>query len=223
MEFLNIGTLKITIERKKIKNMYLKVKADGEITVSAHPVISLAQITQFIKSKQSWVEQKQKQIKQLPSHLLKEDEFLYFGKLLKWVQKIGPKDKTFIDGETLVVYAPVELSHEKVRQAINNWLFKQLQVKIMSYYQCYWPFFQEQGFKSLEIKYRQMKSTWGVCRPSRGSVTFSKQLIHQPPEFIEYVVVHELCHLLQPNHSCHFYELVSILLPDWKAYAKLKV
>ena len=95
-------------------------------------------------------------------------------------------------------------------------MFVQLQEMIHTYVMTYWPYFQDRGIAPIETKYRQMTSTWGVCRPTRGTITFSKQLIHQSPAFVEYVVVHELCHLLQPNHSAKFYALVEELLPSWK-------
>ena len=223
IEHLKVGTLNIKVERKKIKNMYLKIKPNGEIVISAHPDITSESIIQFVKSKQSWIFQKQRKREQSPSNQLTKDEILFLGQRLKCVRKFGVKTEAVIEENLLVIYGPSTLSEEKKEEIIQKWLFKQLQQIIRKYHQHYWPIFQQNGFQPLEIKYRQMKSTWGVCRPTKGTITYSKQLIHQPETFIQYVVVHELCHLLQPNHSTKFYEAVAAFLPQWKEYSKNKV
>ena len=67
-----------------------------------------------------------------------------------------------------------------------------------------------------EISFRDMKSRWGSCCKAKGWVHFSYRLIFQPPEFTEYVIVHELAHLIEPNHSKAFYQVVEEIMPDWK-------
>ena len=128
-----------------------------------------------------------------------------------------------IEENELLLHVPRSYSDEKMIISAKNWMFKQLQQKINAYLLYYWPYFEKHGIAPVDIKYRQMTSTWGVCRPTRGTITFNKNLIHQPDAFIEYVVVHELCHLLQPNHSRHFYDLVELLLPNWKSFESTKV
>lgn len=71
------------------------------------------------------------------------------------------------------------------------------------------------------VKVRSMKSRWGVCVPAKRQLTFAVRLAAQPPEAQLYVVVHEYCHFLQPNHSPAFWHEVERLLPDWKARRKL--
>ena len=67
------------------------------------------------------------------------------------------------------------------------------------------------------IKVRSMTSRWGVCFMAKRQITFALQLYHMPPAAQIYVVVHEYCHFLQPNHSPAFWAEVAKLLPDWKA------
>jgi predicted metal-dependent hydrolase len=75
---------------------------------------------------------------------------------------------------------------------------------------------QQYGFDKLTaIKVRKMRSSWGNCR-SNGLITFNYNLIKAPIELIDYVIIHELCHLLQPNHSNKFYQLQASILPHWK-------
>ena len=72
------------------------------------------------------------------------------------------------------------------------------------------------GVKAGEIAYRNMRSRWGSCKPSTGRICINTRLSLYAPECLEYVVVHELCHLLERGHGPRFYELMDSFLPDWK-------
>lgn len=81
-----------------------------------------------------------------------------------------------------------------------------------------WPAFAgAAGGGMPAVKVRRMVSRWGVCSPARRQVTFALALYDMPPAAQEYVVVHELCHLLQPDHSPAFWAEVERRMPDWKA------
>ena len=77
------------------------------------------------------------------------------------------------------------------------------------------------GGQKPTIKVRSMNSRWGVCAMSKRQITFALQLYNMPPAAQIYVVVHEYCHFLQPNHSPAFWAEVAKLLPDWKARREL--
>lgn len=79
------------------------------------------------------------------------------------------------------------------------------------------------GVKAGKLAYRNMKSRWGSCQPATGRICINIRLATYPPECLEYVVVHELCHLLVRGHGPDFYQLMSSVMPDWKQRrAKLK-
>ena len=79
------------------------------------------------------------------------------------------------------------------------------------------------GVKVGKIAYRNMTSRWGSCQPSTGRICINVRLALYPPECLEYVVVHELCHLLERGHGPRFHALMDAFLPDWKAIrAKLR-
>lgn len=79
------------------------------------------------------------------------------------------------------------------------------------------------GVKAGKIAYRNMTSRWGSCQPSTGRICINVRLALYPPECLEYVVVHELCHLLERGHGSRFHALMDAFLPDWKAIrAKLR-
>lgn len=72
------------------------------------------------------------------------------------------------------------------------------------------------GVKAGQVAYRNMRSRWGSCKPSTGRICINTRLALYPPECLEYVVVHELCHLLERGHGKRFYDLMDSFLPDWK-------
>ena len=79
------------------------------------------------------------------------------------------------------------------------------------------------GVKASKLAYRNMKSRWGSCQPTTGRICINVRLALYPPECLEYVVVHELCHLLVSGHGQEFYGIMDCVMPDWKQRrAKLK-
>ena len=79
------------------------------------------------------------------------------------------------------------------------------------------------GVRAGKVAYRNMTSRWGSCQPSTGRICINVRLALYPPECLEYVVVHELCHLLERGHGPRFHELMDAFMPDWKTRrAKLR-
>ena len=72
------------------------------------------------------------------------------------------------------------------------------------------------GVKAGQLAYRKMKSRWGSCQPATGRICINTVLALYPPECLEYVVVHELCHLIVPGHGPDFHAIMSRVMPDWK-------
>ena len=72
------------------------------------------------------------------------------------------------------------------------------------------------GVKAGQLAYRKMKSRWGSCQPSTGRICINVVLALYPPECLEYVVVHELVHLLVPGHGPEFHAIMDRVMPDWK-------
>jgi len=83
------------------------------------------------------------------------------------------------------------------------------------------PAFQEYGIAMPKLVIRDMASQWGSCSPKFSRITLSKRLIVMPHEAIEYVVAHEIAHFIHSDHSARFYEVLSDVMPDWKARRKL--
>ena len=79
-----------------------------------------------------------------------------------------------------------------------------------------YPLFIPYGVKKPVLRIRTMKSCWGSCLVNKGIITLNRKLLMKPRECIEYVVMHELCHFIYPDHSKQFYGFMEKLMPDWK-------
>ena len=83
-----------------------------------------------------------------------------------------------------------------------------------------YPVFQKYGVIAPTLRSRSMDTRWGSCLPKEGIITLNKRLLEAPRNCIEYVVMHEFCHFIHPNHSKNFYDFLSMLMPDWKKRKK---
>ena len=72
------------------------------------------------------------------------------------------------------------------------------------------------GIEKPTLRIRDMETRWGSCLAKKRIITLNKRLLESPRNCIEYVVMHELCHLIHPNHSKQFYSFLTMLMPDWK-------
>lgn len=85
----------------------------------------------------------------------------------------------------------------------------------------FYPFFKVRGVDYPKLYLRRMKRRWGSCSKAKKEITLNEYLVVLPQNIIDYVVMHELCHLIQPNHSKAFYDLLTDLMPDWKDRRKI--
>ena len=84
----------------------------------------------------------------------------------------------------------------------------------------FYPIIEVFGVARPAVALRKMKTLWGSCSVNKGKVTFNRELTKAKPEMIEYIVLHELVHFLQPDHSKSFYDIMSTYMPDWKERKK---
>lgn len=214
--------LRYLLEQKPVKNLNLRIRRDGSVFVSAHPAISVERIDAFVAGKGGYIRSAQKRFQEMAQY--------------------APKPKQYVSGETFYLLGRgVRLSVEKdVRDAISNdGVYLHLQTKdpddfskkqrlVTAYLdeQCHavfseilseiYPIFQKYGIPMPALRIRNMETRWGSCLAQKGIITLNKRLLEAPRHCIEYVVMHELCHFLHPDHSKHFYTFLTTLMPDWR-------
>ena len=208
-----------TLVIKQVKNINMRISPKGEIVVSANPFVPLDKIDEFVSRKVSWIVEHQKKVVEKAQRcLLSDKEIMLFGKQLKIKKSAGRYNYVSYDDKYLYVQLKQDADVEKVITQFLNKLCKDVFMDVATLtcnslkdYQIPFP----------EVKIRTMKSRWGSCTPARNTITLNKKLIHYPLEFIEYVVLHEFVHFIQPNHSKAFYNIIENYMPDYKQRMQL--
>lgn len=203
-----------TLLTKQVKNINMRIQPSGEIVVSANPFVPQKKIDEFVQEKISWIlEHQKKVIEKHAMSFVSKEHFVLFGVAMKIKISIGKYNQVHYDNDIMYV----QLRHEEdFNKAIEGFIKKLckdvfqdivgLMHKKLEVYQIPYP----------EIKIRKMKSRWGSCTPAKQLITLNQNLIHYPIEFIEYVVLHEFAHFIQPNHSKAFYHIIENYMPDYK-------
>jgi predicted metal-dependent hydrolase len=213
--------MKVTIERSKRKTMMMRLVTEGELLVKVPKQITSVEIKNFIAKNNNWI---QKQVKKFQKHnsddwkpLFQDGGlFFVFGELYTLkiaARSIYPviKHKTIHVGDTVKKSITIQ-----VTQAYKKLAREYFQAKLIEYATI-------TNFTYSDWKLKNNKTNWGSCS-SKKNINLNWRLIMAPPEVIDYVIIHELCHLKQMNHSEKFWLLVTQFDPQWKEHSNwLKV
>jgi len=208
--------------RARVKNINLRVRPDCSVRVSASPRVKLRDIEAFLTLHADFViaalEKYEKIAKcALPPHEYVTGEgFRYLGKEL--LLKVAAGKKSVIsDGNYLYLTLPSVDDKEAKARLIKKWFDCECARLFNEFMENTYNMFQKHGVRKPKLILRTMSTRWGSCNTRRGIITLNKRLIEAPTECIEYVVIHEFAHLVHPNHSKKFYNLVAEYVPDYKA------
>ena len=220
---LNGKRIEYDLQRKDVKNINLRIKADRTIFLSANSRVSQEVIEEFIESKSEYILKALAHYEELAKYAPKPKQYvdgetfrvLGHDRRLKVIEDKRNKveyDESYI---TLTVKNPSDFTLKK--KLIDRWLMSICKDTIQYLCDAIYPKFQKYGVAYPTIRYRNMVSRWGSCQPKRCVLTFNYALVEAPISCIEYVVVHEFTHFLQPNHSKKFYQQLAMFMPDWEA------
>ncbi len=216
--------LKIVKTRKSSASISISVRSTG-IRVTAPIWIPSIFINKFISSKHNWILEQVERVK-LPSvkkGIVNDSTIPFFGKKLKVVYHADPNTSLIKieleDTQLKVIHPPgytPDLIENIAEKRIKAWIFERALVEITD---------RANHFaKRLEVSYtkitlKKVSSIWGSCSPD-NSLTFSQQLAGAPLAVVEYVIIHELCHIVHRDHSSRFWALVRSLDKDYKDHRR---
>ena len=206
--------IRYTLLIKNVKNVNMRIEKSGEIVVTCNSYIPVEKVDAFVISKFEWIIKNVEQVKR-KKKLLESDQFyLYLGKkyLIEMIDSNHSGAK-FLDNK-LIVYKTDHDDIEKIIQNFEKEISSKYFKKIMK--EVYEKMALDYPITEPSLKIRNMTSRWGSCMPSKNQITLNLQLIHYDEKFIEYVVLHEYAHLIQPNHSKAFYHVIEKYMPDYK-------
>lgn len=197
------------IEWSKRKTLSLSVMKDGNVVVKAPIGMRNETIYHFVEEKQAWIRDKLFLINKTKvkfDDVVHYQRFLLYGNkyslILDNVKKIETNDK-------FQIIMPQKIEREKILKTLKNW-YKKIAKQIL---EDRLKFVESRiKLKSSLMRISDSKGRWGSCN-SKGVITFNFRVIMLPPAIIDYVIIHELCHLVEMNHSKNFWKLVETFLP----------
>lgn len=221
---LLIDELNIDVIRKDIKNIYLRVnRQDGRTRVSAPVNISWGVIQAFVESKRAWIRKQQQGLRERPRKSVEkidDGERLWFlgeSYSLRVIEVQSRPGVEFLSG-TIQLSIRKNTPAEQRLRFIYEWYRAQLKLRIPAFIQKY------QSRMSVNVKtfgVKRMKTRWGSCNPAAERIWLNLELAKRPLDCLEYVIVHEMAHLIERRHNKRFYDLMDRYLPEWRNYKQL--
>lgn len=211
------------LQRKKVKNINIRIKKDLTVNVSASPKVPLFAIEKILTDKADFIlsalEKYEKQTIHTPRQsieLIDGDTIPLFGYSFPLSLRQGSKNQVeMIEGRLILTVKDTgDLALKK--KTMQKYLDSLCRDMIERLCQKAHPSFLKYVPEMPEIKFRHMKSRWGSCNSTKSILTFNYALVHAPVDCIEYVVYHEFTHFIHPNHSKSYYAELSRFVPDYK-------
>ena len=206
----------VKIIKKDVKNLTLKVKPNCEVILVAPFLASDKILEEFIKDRESWIEKKLDYFKshQIPKReLVSGEDFYYLGKRYRLKVFEDSLERVELKREYCYLFVKEKNNFAKKEKIIEDWYrarAKRVFAKIIKKYQ------KIVNRDINRVTVRKMKTRWGSCNFQKRNINLNLELIKKPKACIEYVVFHELAHLIYPNHSKDFYNYLSTYMFDWK-------
>lgn len=220
---IDIDGVDVELLRKRIKNINLRINAQGQVKVSAPIKCSLDLIRCYLQDKRHWIHTHRARLlvhtqTATPTLQFRSGEFLaYLGQLYELAISEGSKLNISIDGRVLHCIFPFDTPFLKRKHLIQNWYRQQMNTLIPSLIEKWEPMI---GVSVVCWGVKAMKTRWGSCNTQARRIWLSLNLIQKPLVCLEYVLVHEMVHLLEASHNRRFHALMSQFMPNWKLYKK---
>lgn len=194
---------------KKNKNTYFKFRKDGTIEITKSRYQSKREIIQYMKEHASHFAEKIQKVQVLPT--VKEGFYSYFG--VEYQIKESDDSHVHVDPINQIIYIPskdIDPQQNAIKKAERNRLLFELQHIEDKYMDN--PYVDITG---IQIKARHTKTRFGSCNASKRTINMNANLVHYDRKYLEYVFVHEICHLTHQNHSKEYYSLLETLYPNY--------
>ena len=220
---LRIGEIEVDVVFKDVKNVHLSVyPPNGHVRITAPQRMSADTVRVFAISKIDWIRRQQRKLRvqerETPREYLERESHFVWGKryLLQVVEDNGPA-RIELKHNTMVLRIRPGTDPTKRQEIVESWYREQVQ-RALRPLLAKWE--SRVGVKARRLFVRRMKTKWGSCNVDSGNIRLNTDLAKKPPECLEYVVVHELVHLLEPTHNARFSAFMDRLLPHWQVFQK---
>jgi predicted metal-dependent hydrolase len=218
-ETIHIGNLSIQVTKKDIKHVHLSVHPpDGRVTLVAPTATRLEVARAYAISKLNWIRQQQQKLKdqarETPRQFIeRESHYLWGRRYLMTVLHRDAKPGVTLDHKRITLTVRAGSDGRRRAEVIHEW-HKSILHKVV-------PTLIKKWEPKLEVKVagyflQRMKTKWGSCNHKAGHIRLNTELVKKPKDLLEYVIVHEMVHLLEPTHSDRFMAILGEHYPTWR-------
>ncbi len=208
------------------RSVSIRVMPDLRVLVAAPAGSDLRIINQILLQRAAWILKQQeyfrhRQVTIFPKRFAPGETCYFLGnpyQVRPVRQKIGTEGVN-IEGNDLTVTLRGSQDSARIHALVEAWYRIQARVVFEERFSAWFPAFAGMGLAQPEIALRWMRTRWGTCS-SRGKITLNTHLVMVPAQLVDYVIVHELCHLKEHNHGPGFHRLLAGFFPDWKEHRK---
>ncbi|MDQ2683884.1 MAG: M48 family metallopeptidase, partial [Chloroflexota bacterium] len=206
--------------RKPIRNVYLRLThPDARLRMSAPARMPLEDIERFVRAHRTWIDRRRERIANIPRvaplTYVTGEAVPLFGKPHQLVVESGSKRASVQIGPdgSLILRVPPRTDRARREATIKHFYRAQLQSRIPELISAWEP---RMGVSVADWRIRNMRTRWGTCNIRARRIWLGLELATRPEQCLEYVVVHEMNHLLERGHTRRFYELMDSWMPDWR-------
>ena len=218
-ETIQLGKLSIVVTRKNIKHVHLSVyPPDGRVTLVAPLLTRLDVARAYVISRLGWIRQQQAKLKsqarETPRKFIeRESHYLWGRRRLLSVAYRDAKPSVSLDHKRITLTVRPGAGAQRRAEVIHDWHKSLLHEAV--------PPLIQKWERKLKVKVtgyflQRMKTKWGSCNHRAGHIRLNTELVKKPKDLLEYVVVHELAHLLEPTHSERFAAILDKHWPTWR-------
>ncbi|GAC1594541.1 MAG: SprT family zinc-dependent metalloprotease [Hymenobacter sp.] len=215
--------LSYTLVFRSRRTIGFAVRPDGSVHVSAPAGTSAEWVAQQVLKKADWILRHQAVFAARPApeptrRYEAGSPHYYQGRPYRLRLAVAPRPGVAVAADELVLATPAPLVPAQAEALLHAWYARQAKHLFAEALVRVWPHFVEFNLARPTLFVRHMRSRWGSCTPRTGRIRLSPELVRARPECLDYVLLHECCHLLVGDHSKAFYDLQTRLLPDWERW-----
>lgn len=221
---VNIGEIIADVTLKDIKNIHLSVHPPtGRVRISAPERMDIERIRLYALSRLGWIKKQQAafagQRREPPRRFVERESHYFLGKryLLKLTKTDGPQT-VILRHREIEILTRDKSDADLNRSLLENFYRRRLRGEISEQIE---KWSQRVGVEPPQWSIKKMKTKWGSCNAASRRIWINLELAKKPAECIEYIVVHELVHLLERNHNHRFITYINDLLPPWRQYKEM--
>jgi len=212
--------IKFSLEQSERKTLKISVSPDLSVVVAAPQQVPLKTILDRVQKRAGWIINKIEYFKDFqplrpPKQYVSGETHRYLGRQYRLKVIENGKYEVKMKGGYLFLYAKSKNNTTRNKALLYEWYRARAIDRFEVVVRFVLKRLQKYGVNSPTLKIKAMKARWGSCSAKRETVTLNTELIKAPSHCIEYVIMHELCHMKYPNHNRHFYDFLALVMPDW--------